>query len=45
VFKVSTFGEEHVLCSFNGDTDDGYPYAGLISLNGTLYGTTYGGGA
>jgi hypothetical protein len=35
-----------VLYSFKGGSEDGnYPYAGVISVNGTLYGTTYSGGA
>ena len=33
-----------MLYSFKGGNDAGYPYAGLTILNGTLYGTTYGGG-
>ena len=33
-----------LLYSFKGGNDAGYPYAGLTILNGTLYGTTYGGG-
>lgn len=33
-----------LLYSFKGGSDAGYPYAGLTILNGTLYGTTYGGG-
>jgi uncharacterized repeat protein (TIGR03803 family) len=39
-------GEETVLHSFAGSKGDGeYPYAGLINVKGTLYGTTYLGGA
>jgi len=34
----------NLLYSFKGGNDAGYPYAGLTILNGTLYGTTYGGG-
>ena len=35
-----------VFYRFKGPPDDGaYPYAGLIYINGTLYGTTYRGGA
>jgi uncharacterized repeat protein (TIGR03803 family) len=38
-------GAEKVLYSFLGDRIDGAgPYAGLINVMGTLYGTTYGGG-
>jgi uncharacterized repeat protein (TIGR03803 family) len=32
------------LYSFKSGNDAGFPYAGLTVLNGTLYGTTYGGG-
>jgi uncharacterized repeat protein (TIGR03803 family) len=45
VFAVSKSGTERVLHSFTGRPDGAYPYAGLISVNGTLYGTTSGGGA
>jgi uncharacterized repeat protein (TIGR03803 family) len=44
VFKVSTTGEEHVLYRFKAGNDGAHPYAGLIALNGTLYGTTQQGG-
>jgi uncharacterized repeat protein (TIGR03803 family) len=38
-------GTETVLHSFQDDRTDGAgPYAGLINVMGTLYGTTYGGG-
>ncbi len=45
VFSISTAGKELVLHSFPGESSDGeFPYAGLIDVNGTLYGTTgYGG--
>jgi uncharacterized repeat protein (TIGR03803 family) len=45
VFKVTTSGDEHVLHSFGGGTPDGaIPVAGLVVLDGVLYGTTaYGG--
>ncbi|MFY9718459.1 MAG: choice-of-anchor tandem repeat GloVer-containing protein [Candidatus Cybelea sp.] len=33
-----------LLYSFKDGNDGGYPFAGLTSLNGELYGTTYGGG-
>ena len=39
VFKVSTSGEEHVLYSFKG-TNGQRPMAALVTVNGTLYGTT-----
>ncbi len=46
VFKISTTGEEHVLYRFKAGTKDGaHPFAGLVAVNGTLYGTTYQGGA
>jgi len=38
-------GADHVLYSFKAGTDGQYPYAGLIALNGAVYGTTYQGGA
>jgi uncharacterized repeat protein (TIGR03803 family) len=44
VFKVSTTGAEHVLYRFKANADGAHPYAGLIAVNGTLYGTTYQGG-
>ena len=45
VFKVSTSGAEHVVYSFKGSPGGAIPYARLVSLNGTLYGTTQYGGA
>jgi uncharacterized repeat protein (TIGR03803 family) len=44
VFKVSTSGEEHVLYRFKANNDGAHPYAGLIVVNGELYGTTEQGG-
>jgi len=48
VFSLDTqTGDEKVLYSFcqqNNCTDGANPYAGLLYLNGTLYGTTYYGG-
>jgi hypothetical protein len=41
---VTTTGTEKVLYSFGGG-DGAYPLAGLINVNGTLYGTTYTGGS
>ncbi len=38
-------GTETVLQSFGSGTDGQYPLAGLTNVNGTLYGTTYLGGA
>ena len=41
VFSVTTSGEETVVHSFEGGPGDGLnPLAGLINVNGTLYGTT-----
>jgi uncharacterized repeat protein (TIGR03803 family) len=46
VFSITPSGKETVLYSFKGGPEDGAnPDAGLIDVNGTLYGTTYGGGA
>ena len=49
VFKVKpTTGAETVVYSFCSQascTDGRYPDAGLINVNGTLYGTTQNGGA
>jgi uncharacterized repeat protein (TIGR03803 family) len=46
VYKVNGFGTEQVLHSFYKVTRDGaYPEAGLSNFNGTLYGTTHGGGS
>lgn len=45
VFSVSSRGKEKVLYSFKGGSDDGEePYASVIDVKGTLYGTTLGGG-
>jgi len=46
VFKITTSGAETVIHNFGGGSVDGEnPDAGLISIKGTLYGTTYFGGA
>jgi uncharacterized repeat protein (TIGR03803 family) len=47
VYSISTTGTETMLHSFaDRSSDDGYsPLAGLIDVNGTLYGTTKYGGA
>jgi uncharacterized repeat protein (TIGR03803 family) len=46
VFSITTSGKETVLHSFAGGSEDGAaPFAGLINVNGTLYGTTASGGA
>jgi uncharacterized repeat protein (TIGR03803 family) len=44
VFSITTDGTEKVLHSFGKGTDGSYP-ASLIAVNGTLYGTTSGGGS
>ena len=45
VYRVSLTGAEKVLHSFAGGSDGADPMAGLIDVNGTLYGTTGGGGS
>ncbi|MGC1986425.1 MAG: choice-of-anchor tandem repeat GloVer-containing protein [Candidatus Cybelea sp.] len=46
VYSVTTSGKEKVLYSFKGAPNDGwFPFAGLINVNGTLYGTTFFGGS
>lgn len=45
IFSVSTSGKEKVLYSFTGGSDGAFPNAGLIDLNGTLYGMAEQGGA
>jgi uncharacterized repeat protein (TIGR03803 family) len=44
VFMISSLGVETVLYGFQGGADGEHPYAGLISVNGALYGTTSLGG-
>ncbi len=45
VFEITTSGIERVLYSFGTALDDGQaPLAGLIAVDGDLYGTTTGGG-
>lgn len=44
IYKISTSGHEKVLHVFQGGSDGAQPAAGLIGLNGTLYGTTHFGG-
>lgn len=43
VFSVTLSGGETVLHSFAGG-DGAFPFASLVAVNGTLYGTTWGGG-
>jgi uncharacterized repeat protein (TIGR03803 family) len=46
VFSVTRTGTEQVLYSFRGGSADGVkPLAGLVDVDGTLYGTTFSGGA
>jgi uncharacterized repeat protein (TIGR03803 family) len=46
IFSITPTGTESVLYSFKGGSGDGeYPYAGLINVKGSLYGTTIEGGA
>jgi uncharacterized repeat protein (TIGR03803 family) len=45
VFKVATSGRERILYRFKGGSDGRNPSAGVIAINGTLFGTTtFGGG-
>jgi uncharacterized repeat protein (TIGR03803 family) len=45
VFSITPSGMETVLYSFKGGmSDGGVPEAGLLNVNGTMYGTTYNGG-
>ncbi len=44
VFSIATDGTEKVLHSFGNGTDGAAPFAGLVDVNGTLYGTTSAGG-
>ena len=45
VYSISTSGTEKVLYAFKGGSDGAFPLAGLIDVNGTLYGTTSEGGS
>ena len=45
IFDVSTSGVEKVLYRFKGGADGENPKAGLISVNGVLYGTASEGGS
>ncbi len=44
IFKIGVSGREEKLYGFTGSTDGQYPVAGVTAVNGTLYGTTVGGG-
>ncbi|HEY6325739.1 MAG TPA: choice-of-anchor tandem repeat GloVer-containing protein [Candidatus Cybelea sp.] len=45
VFSITPGGAERVLHSFGKNTDGSDPGASLVGVGGTLYGTTYEGGA
>jgi uncharacterized repeat protein (TIGR03803 family) len=46
IFQITTAGKENTIYYFNGPPSDGASvYAGLINVNGTLYGVTAKGGA
>jgi uncharacterized repeat protein (TIGR03803 family) len=45
VFAITTSGAETVIHSFGGSGDGALPFAGLLNVDGTLYGTTWEGGA
>ena len=42
---ITASGKETVLYSFKGRPDGANPHGALLNVNGTLYGTTLGGGA
>ncbi|MBV8344799.1 MAG: hypothetical protein JO190_07375 [Candidatus Eremiobacteraeota bacterium] len=44
VFSITPEGTEQVLHNFGKGTDGFYPEAALTDVDGTLYGTTWGGG-
>jgi uncharacterized repeat protein (TIGR03803 family) len=44
VFSLTTNGVENVVHSFGKGTDGRHPDAGLLGVNGKVYGTTSGGG-
>ena len=45
VFAVSPTGKERVLYGFKSHADGAEPVAGLVAVNGALYGTTSSGGS
>lgn len=45
VYSVSTAGAETVLHRFGNGPDGAHPWAGLVNVKGTLYGTTLEGGS
>jgi uncharacterized repeat protein (TIGR03803 family) len=44
VFAISPSGQERVVYRFKAGNDGASPYAGLVAVGATLYGTTAGGG-
>lgn len=44
IYEITTAGSESVLHSFSGGIDGADPFADLIDVSGTLYGTTARGG-
>lgn len=44
VFRIDTAGTETVLYTFKGGADGANPAAGLVDVDGVLYGTTQNGG-
>jgi uncharacterized repeat protein (TIGR03803 family) len=45
IYSLTPSGSENVLYRFQSGSDGAIPHAALVNLNGTLYGTTLGGGA
>lgn len=45
VYSITTAGDETPIYRFTGRGDGEYPAAGLLDVNGTLFGTTESGGA
>jgi uncharacterized repeat protein (TIGR03803 family) len=44
IFSVTPSGKEQILHTFTGGSDGENPVSNLVSLNGVLFGTTYGAG-
>ncbi|MGB8910421.1 MAG: choice-of-anchor tandem repeat GloVer-containing protein [Candidatus Cybelea sp.] len=45
VYSITPAGDETPIYRFNGSPDGAFPEAGLLNVNGTLFGTTEAGGA
>ncbi len=45
VYSITPSGDEKIVYRFAGGSDGQVPESGLIDVNGTLYGTTAGGGS